>query len=964
MRRDIQLYIISDTGVYERIEQFDEQNITIKSSLKDIKDIGKLYSDRSRQFRVPASKKNNKLFKHYENPRIQNGYDGRIKRDAVLQINGYDYRLGRVSIKGVDKRHGEAFAYRVVFFGRIISLKDLIGEDMIHDLARDADSYLADFTKLYDNTYVRDGFTDGWNLSGSTLVKNTDDTAGDICFPFISAESHYYYDEAATADPNIYSGVQSREVNSNTSSSNHGIDTRDLKPAIRIHHIVKAIEERYGVTFSTDFFDTTSDRYHQLYLWCHRQKGKIGNQLQIDSYQINIDDLQNTITPDLRSYNDNNVANRALVLNCVNPSTFKTYYRYDINFKFTPTVGTGLYSVKVINNWTKTDAPCNKPNINVDGSDGAQTFSFGITAGSATLPQNQNNTSCMDTSPVIVVETQGGISSFKIEDITIRGYRWADNSTTEYDIPHYTFNSGSAVSLSSGLKLLDNLPKMKVIDFLTSLFKAFNLVAETVDDQGNVNVMTLSDYYASGRFVDLTRYIDNESSKVDKANLYSQISFKFEKPNTFAIENDNEITGTDFGDAFMNNRSAEIASPLAFDGGKYDLKLKFGKMMYERMRDQSDVDNLSDIQWGWAVSKEQRPVMTKPLLMYCVKETPTSGTQTMYLNYNNSDSFQGVGFGQTYTDYIRPSNTLEQSGYTINFDSERDEFYGIDNVRSLFQTYYYDFIVPLYDKRARLFTLEGWLPVEEIIKLTLADTIGIRQSEYHINSMELNLSTGTVKFELINLFEIGNIIEEYSPDPPSEPPSDTTDPVIGTLSYVASSATNNSIDVSITGSTDNVGISQYDIYVDSAYYTTKLAQTQPYEMTVDNLDAGTSYNIQVLARDAAGNTSSLSNTVTQSTTNDTTAPVAGAITLVSKSQTTVTIEMSATDDVGVTVFRVYKDGVFLQNKTSGGGTSETEQSFISSLLPNTEYTFKFRARDAQANESGDSADLVVTTDSF
>jgi hypothetical protein len=48
-----------------QVDLFEDEKVTIKKLVKDIKDPKKLFTDFSKSFQVPASKANNKLFKHY-----------------------------------------------------------------------------------------------------------------------------------------------------------------------------------------------------------------------------------------------------------------------------------------------------------------------------------------------------------------------------------------------------------------------------------------------------------------------------------------------------------------------------------------------------------------------------------------------------------------------------------------------------------------------------------------------------------------------------------------------------------------------------------------------------------------------------------------------------------------------------------------------------------------------------------
>ena len=58
----LQLYIEG-----QEVELFKDESITLSQSIQDVKDISKIFLEFSQTFSVPASKTNNKLFKHFYN---------------------------------------------------------------------------------------------------------------------------------------------------------------------------------------------------------------------------------------------------------------------------------------------------------------------------------------------------------------------------------------------------------------------------------------------------------------------------------------------------------------------------------------------------------------------------------------------------------------------------------------------------------------------------------------------------------------------------------------------------------------------------------------------------------------------------------------------------------------------------------------------------------------------------------
>ena len=66
---NIQLYL-TRTSDYDQIELFDFEGIELVQSVQDVRDISKVFAEFTRSFTVPASKNNNKAFKHFYNPDI------------------------------------------------------------------------------------------------------------------------------------------------------------------------------------------------------------------------------------------------------------------------------------------------------------------------------------------------------------------------------------------------------------------------------------------------------------------------------------------------------------------------------------------------------------------------------------------------------------------------------------------------------------------------------------------------------------------------------------------------------------------------------------------------------------------------------------------------------------------------------------------------------------------------------
>src|SRR5210317_399830 len=153
----LQLYIEDNDGNYPLVDLFENENVQLTSTIQDIKDIGKVFTDYSQTFTVPASETNNKIFRHYYTYNITgNAYDARKKKKAKLHINYMPFREGKIFLNSVKMKENKAYAYELIFYGNTVSLKDLIGDDELTNL-----TYLQNFNHLYDRDTVISGFKDG-----------------------------------------------------------------------------------------------------------------------------------------------------------------------------------------------------------------------------------------------------------------------------------------------------------------------------------------------------------------------------------------------------------------------------------------------------------------------------------------------------------------------------------------------------------------------------------------------------------------------------------------------------------------------------------------------------------------------------------------------------------------------------------------------------------------------------------
>ncbi|HEX6034740.1 MAG TPA: fibronectin type III domain-containing protein, partial [Anaerolineales bacterium] len=122
------------------------------------------------------------------------------------------------------------------------------------------------------------------------------------------------------------------------------------------------------------------------------------------------------------------------------------------------------------------------------------------------------------------------------------------------------------------------------------------------------------------------------------------------------------------------------------------------------------------------------------------------------------------------------------------------------------------------------------------------------------------------------------------------------------------------------------------------------------------LEAGRSFTLFIVARDAAGNYSKQSNTVTFTLPRDTTPPTKPTVAVTDVGPTHVSLSWSSTEDGPNVWFTVFMNGSAVRQ-----GVKETSGTF-GPLSPETTYTFTVRASDFGGNVSPLSDPVTVTTE--
>jgi len=187
--------------------------------------------------------------------------------------------------------------------------------------------------------------------------------------------------------------------------------------------------------------------------------------------------------------------------------------------------------------------------------------------------------------------------------------------------------------------------------------------------------------------------------------------------------------------------------------------------------------------------------------------------------------------------------------------------------------------------------------------------------------------------------------------PPAPTSGDTTPPTVPTNLKIAA-ATQTSISVSWSPSTDNVGVAGYGAYAGGV----RVGQSTLASNTFTGLSCGKSYTLGVDAYDAAGNRSAQASMIAStSACSDTQPPTQPtSVTLSNRTATSISLTWTAsTDNVGVVGYGVYKGGTL-------ASTSTTASYTLTGLSCGSSYTIGVDAYDGAGNRSTQATVMMST----
>ena len=491
----VSIYIYTDT-TSRRLDLFNDEKISVTSSVSNFNDIGKIFTDFSQSFTIPASKKNNKVLSHWYESSLDNGYDHRKRYDAYIEINSLLYKKGNIQLEKANKKNGFIESYTVTFYGNLTQLKDKFKDDKLNKI---------DFSAL-NHTYNSTNIINRINPSSSFLVN----------YPLIGSQRKFYYKE----------GTSSQDV-TNTAGA---IKWNELFPAIPLWKVFELIQSTYGVTFTGSFFNL--DQFGKLFLYL-----KNAETITYTTEQLLVD-FDSVVTGPFTELNlTTNIITTNWNFATINAS-FQARITSDIFVYPRAGFGSIAYTVYIYrDNLIYRTYQC-------VGDSQCQLDDF----------------TYADTQGITHTYYVKVSSNSNFQFGTYLDYRrvYVNNSTNFSSV--VTVRAGSDTQTTSGKININNyIPDITVNDFLAGIIKAFNLMIIPTD-VNTFEFLPLEMYYNAGKILDVTKYIYADEMDFERPKLFKAINFQYEKSNNILNNAFRGLYNTEYGDLIYTNTNSNESS--------------------------------------------------------------------------------------------------------------------------------------------------------------------------------------------------------------------------------------------------------------------------------------------------------------------------------------------------------------------------------------------------------------------
>jgi hypothetical protein len=698
-----EIYVSTDNEEFTKLDLYKDESFVMKYAKKDLQDISKVFAPFSQNFTFPTTPKNKQALGFFGNTEVIKILPD-SKYYCKIYINGLLDEVGILKLEGVKYKNNKADSFTANFNTNILSLKDRLGDDTITDLGVFNISWMP-------NT-VRDAIRLPQLVGGLSWFT-----------PLMSRNRVWFFSTDNTGGDNIH------YKNTNTASGDGLVKASELRPAVSLKSLFDLVKQKYNLNISMPL--ENRPEFTNAFIYCN------GENFMPTAKKLIL----------TKNYSQGNfITGRRATVNTSDSSitiernTIVRRIRIDFIFQ----------NVLLLDKKNNDKARVTIFLVNKDTGERLPSFDAEF--------QNGNNTITMTFnygSPSV------NTASYFVNIQSDTPMMWENNSSNFFFFAPTNFlgsYTGNNTSLATGLhnvNLLNAIPETKVIDFLTSVIKTYNISIFKSDVEEDIlDFLTPEDIKNTALSVafrekDYTRFTDTKAFEKKALTQYDYYKLKHKDSKYKSNADFLQQFGVPYGQAsfpeikpdkaneFIIETGFSIIPPVTINGLE-DVITAYGFT--------AEAPQLESGRFRYSSNNEDLTIF--------LKEAPVTISQTLGCQTVNSS---GVVINGMLTSYqpVKPFITNFSFGFSILV------FNSVSYLNTLYKKYYEEQIQRLLNVNTMEHNFEMMLPASEMVVskdtmiqpngFRLQNTIIIGETKFEILEANMDKTTGKTKVKLLNI---------------------------------------------------------------------------------------------------------------------------------------------------------------------------------------------------------------------
>mgnify|MGYP003673546421 FL=1 len=697
---------------------YQEEDIPLTLSIDDFKNVAEQVQSYSKDFNLPATKRNNQIFNNmFEVTRADDGliFNPYVKTKCVLKEDGFILFEGYLRMIDVKDKEGE-ISYNVNLYSEVIALADVLKDATFSEL---------DFTEL-EHDYNKTQIKYSWNDAGTGITYLNPSTSGfrdaysTLKYPFIDWGHQYLIGGSTTTI---------------ATSGNPELTTLEqaFRPCIQLKYLINRIFAASGFNYTSDFFDSAD--FEKLYMDFNWGSGNSPVHFTTSGASI-------TQSGDAFNYAPSGSWAVILFLNDLPSFTWSTESGYDqATGIFTVTSDVTTYNIGC-HIWVTffTYSTIWVEWVSVDAVTGIVT----IHSSASYTHTSANSSIHMFAMPIIVTLNTGDTLYPRFQsDLNLLNKIYTGN-TMWATISSATFTTATLLQTLRG--------ELGQWDFLKGIMTMFNLVSMVDEnDPNNILIEPYSDIFITNpnsERLDWTEKIDaSEMELKPLTDLNKNTIFQF-------VEDDDDYCFNIYKNSTGRLYGSKVFPPVGSAAAGFSILQGTKEIIAEP--------------FAATVSKPLMPQFSEFIIpsLYAMSDDGTTEgfDNSPRIFYNNGEKGTGASYfiptqngvtGENQEDFLQFSHLTDIptiAGSTDFVFESQQLFPGVGNAPTdnLFSMYWQPYFNELYNADTRTMTLKVNLSPSDVAAFKFYDTVFIKNRVFRVNKIEYKPNDlATVEFILI-----------------------------------------------------------------------------------------------------------------------------------------------------------------------------------------------------------------------